>query len=62
MQNFMPRRAFARLPDAQERKNVCTGMRRLYAPVVDGSFDALLRDIAGATADVRPSGRRNSRA
>jgi hypothetical protein len=60
MQNLVPRRPFARLPDAQERKNVCTGMRRLYAPVVDGSFDGLLREIAGAT--VRPSGRRNSRA
>jgi hypothetical protein len=59
MQN-VSRRPFARLPDRQERKNVSTGMRRLYAPVVDGSFDSLLREIAGATAEGRPSGRRNA--
>lgn len=53
MQNVFQRRTRARLPDAQERKNVRTGMRRLYAPVVDASFDDLLRDIASAAAGPR---------
>ena len=45
MPNFTPPRRPRRI-DAEEKRNLHTGMRKLYDPIRDDAFNELLRAIA----------------